>query len=99
MFDNIKFEIKLKICKRDISSSTSKYFVTPQKLMNDLEIHDEAHSQSIQLQFSSVSITTIEIFSSRFTFFRTFVGNATFIKYAIKPYKIESGKVIMDLFK
>jgi len=67
--------------------------------MNDLEIHDEAHSQSIKLQFSCVSVSTIEIFSSRFRSFRSFVGNATFIKYAIKPYKIESGKVIMALFK
>jgi len=63
------------------------------------EIHDETQSQSIQLQFSSVTDSTIEVFSSIFTPFRSFEGNAKFIKYAIYPYKIESGNVIMDLFK
>jgi len=47
------------------------------------EIHDETQSQSIQLQFSSVSDSTIDVFSSRFTPSGSFEGNAKLKKYAI----------------
>jgi len=75
--------MKLKICNGAISNSTFKYLATPQKHINYLEIHDETQSQNIQLQFSSVSDSTIEVFSSRFTSFGSFEENAKFIKYAI----------------
>jgi uncharacterized ubiquitin-like protein YukD len=83
MFYNIKaFEIKLEIFKRNVDNDTFKYFPNLQKHMTDLEIHENPDILILQMQFSSITDSTIEQFSSRFTQSRSFEETKKFIKCA-----------------
>jgi uncharacterized protein Usg len=83
MFYNIKaFEMKLEIFKRNVDNDTFKYFPNLQKHMNDLEIHEKPDIQSLQMQFPSITDSTIDQFSSRFTQSKSFEETKEFIKCA-----------------
>jgi hypothetical protein len=51
--------------------------------MPDLQVHGKPHIQSLQKQFSSVTVSNIEPVSSTFTPFRSFEETAEFKIYAM----------------
>jgi hypothetical protein len=51
--------------------------------MTDLQIHDKPHIQNLQMQFSSITVSSNEQVPSTFTAFRSFEETAEFIKCAM----------------
>jgi len=51
--------------------------------MTDRWIHDKPHIQNLEMQFSSITVSTKEPVPSTFTAFSLFEGTAEFIKCAM----------------
>lgn len=58
-----------KIFKRDVINGTSEYIPCRKSIIN-IEIHDKPDTSDLQMQFSNVTDSVIEPFSSRFTAIR-----------------------------